>query len=90
MVQPCEENERGAHSEKNARCGQTRKIRRKRPILIWKCACKMDMIEAVLKEDNSHNATTERCRMEEADKQLYRRLQMMGQAREEEEDPCAK
>ena len=24
VVRPCEENERGAHSEKNARCGHTR------------------------------------------------------------------
>ena len=24
VIRPCEENEKGAHSEKNARCGHTR------------------------------------------------------------------
>ena len=28
VVEPCEENERGAHSEKNARCGQMRSVER--------------------------------------------------------------
>ena len=28
MVRPCEENERGAHSEKNARCGHTRETKK--------------------------------------------------------------
>ena len=27
VVRPCEENERGAHSEKNARCGHTRETK---------------------------------------------------------------
>ena len=30
VVRPCEENERGAHSENNARCGHTREKRKKR------------------------------------------------------------
>ena len=29
MVRPCEENERGAHSEKNARCGNTREKKKR-------------------------------------------------------------
>ena len=28
-VRPCEENERGAHSEKNARCGHTREKKKR-------------------------------------------------------------
>ena len=29
MVRPCEENEGGAHSEKNARCGNTREKKKR-------------------------------------------------------------
>ena len=29
VVRPCEENERGAHSEKNARCGHTREKKKR-------------------------------------------------------------
>ena len=43
--------------------------------------CKRDIIEARLKEDNATNG-----RMEEEANQLYRRPQMTGQARDEEED----
>ena len=40
LVQPCDEAKRGAHSEKNARCGRTTVPgkRRRRPILTWKDA----------------------------------------------------
>ena len=51
MVWPCEENERGAHSEKNARCGNTREKKKraakpsifniddpKRHLPYWACA----------------------------------------------------
>ena len=31
VVRPCEENERGAHSEKNARCGHTREKKKRAP-----------------------------------------------------------
>ena len=53
----CEENERGAHSisEKNVRCGHTSEKRRGRPNLRWKDACKRDMTEVGLKEDNTTN-----------------------------------
>ncbi len=58
MVRPCEENESGAHIEKNARCGHTgekkkSKRRRGRPKLRWKDACKRDMTQAGLKEGNA-------------------------------------
>ena len=29
VVRPCEENERGAHSENNARCGHTREKKKR-------------------------------------------------------------
>ena len=44
-----EENERGARSEKNARCGHTGEEKKR------KDACKRDMIEAGLKEENTTN-----------------------------------
>ena len=36
VVRPCDEDERGLHSEKNARYGIPGKIRRGRPHLRWK------------------------------------------------------
>ena len=53
VVRPCEENERGAHSEKNARIPG--EIRRGQPNLRWKDACKRDMTEVGLKEDKTTN-----------------------------------
>ena len=53
VVWPCDEDERGTHSEKNARCRHTRERRRGRPSLRWKDACKRDMTEAELNEDNT-------------------------------------
>ena len=55
MVRPCEENERGAHSEKNARCGHTGERRRGRPNLRWNDSCKRDMTEVGLKDDKITN-----------------------------------
>ena len=57
------------------------KRRRGRPNLRWKFACKRAMTQAGLKEDNATNG-----RMEKEANQLYRRPQMTGQARDEEEE----
>ena len=59
MVQPYDEDERGPHSEKNARCGHTRDRRTVRPNLRWKGACKRDLTEAGLKDDNTTNEVME-------------------------------
>ena len=53
MVLPCEENERGAHSENNARCGHTREKKKRAAKPKWKDACNRDMKEAGSKEDNA-------------------------------------
>ena len=50
------------------------KRRRGRPTLTWKDACKRDMTKVGLKEDNTTNRAA------------YRRPQITGQAREEEEE----
>ena len=56
MVRPCEENDRGAHSEKNAiDVDIPGKRRRGRPNLRRKDACKRDMTQAGLKEENATN-----------------------------------
>ena len=55
MVRPCEENERGAHSEKNARCGHAREKKKRAAKPKWKDAFQRDMTEAELKEDNATN-----------------------------------
>ena len=55
MVRPSEENERGAHSEKNARVDIPGKRRKGRPNLRWKDSCKSHMTEMGLKEDNATN-----------------------------------
>ena len=54
VVRPCEENERGAHSEKNALDIPGERIRGQ-PNLRWKDACKRDMTEAGLREDKKTN-----------------------------------
>ena len=53
-----EENERGAHREKNARCRHTRENKnRAAKIPRWDDACKRDMTQAWLKkEDNATNS----------------------------------
>ena len=56
VVLPCDENERGAHDEKNVRCGHiSGKIRRRRPNLRWKVAFKRVMTALGLKEGNTTN-----------------------------------
>ena len=49
QVRPCVEDERRAHSEKNAHCGNT--LEKKR----WNDAYRRDMTEVVLKGDNTTN-----------------------------------
>ena len=56
------------------------KRRRGRPNLRWKDACKRDMTVSERRQDNKQGS------MEEYDHQLFRRPQMTGQAREEEEE----
>ena len=71
MVRPCEENERGARSEKNVRCGHTREKKKR--------TAKPTM-ERCMKERHDRSGS------ETQDHQLYRRPgQMTGQAREEED-----
>ena len=54
MVRPCDENERGAHSEKNARCGHTKeKKKRAAKPKTERCMLKRCMTEMGLKEDNT-------------------------------------
>ena len=55
MVWPCEEIERGAHSEKNARCGYTREKKKRavKPKIEISDACKRDMTQAGRKEDKA-------------------------------------
>ena len=80
---PCEENERGAHSEeKNARCGHTgeKKVRAAKPKME---RCVPERYDRSGSERGQHN---KHGRMEEEANQLYRRPQMMGQARYEEEE----
>ena len=81
MVRLCEENERGAHSEKNARCGHTveKKKRTAKPTME---RCMQERHDRSGSERGQHD---KQGRMEEEANQLYRLLQMTGQAREEEE-----
>ena len=54
VVRPCTENERGAHTEKNASGGHTREKKKraaKPKIIRRKDACERDMRESGLKED---------------------------------------
>ena len=55
VVRPCEENEKGAHSEKNARGGHASESKTGRSNIIWKDACKRDMTQAELEEDSATN-----------------------------------
>ena len=82
MVRPCEENERGAHSEKNARCGHTRekKARAAKPRMERRMQERHDRGGSERGQENKQGS------MEEYHHQLYRRPKMSGQAREEGED----
>ena len=56
-LKPREENERGAHSEKKMLDVDIPGKRRKgRPNIRWKDACRRDMTEAGLKENNATNS----------------------------------
>ena len=58
------------------------KRRIRRPNLRWKYPCKRDMTQAWLKEDNATNRTEWRNNLN----RLYRRPQMTGQVRDDEEE----
>ena len=75
MVRPCEENEREAPSEKNVRCGHT--VEKK------KRAVKPKM-ERRMQERHDRDGS-ERGQYSKQGS-IYRRPQMMGQTREEEEE----
>ena len=81
MERPCEENERGAQSEKNVRCGHTgeKKKRTAKPTMD---RCRQERHDIRGSERGQHDKQGS---MEEYDHQPYRRPQMTGQAREEEE-----
>ena len=55
MIRPCEENERGAHSEKNARCGHTREKKKRAAKTKMDNACKRYMTEVGLKDNKTTN-----------------------------------
>ena len=58
MVRPCDEDDKGARSQNNVRCGHTRERSRGRPNLGRKTACKRDMTAEGLEEDNiTHRAS---------------------------------
>ena len=75
-----EENKRGAHSEKNARCGHTR-VKKKRAA---KPKMGRRMQERHVRGGSERGQDKKQGSMEEYDHQLYRRPQMTGYAREEE------
>ena len=81
VVRPCEKNERGAHSEKNARCGNTREKKKK--------AAKPKMERRMQERHDSDGSESgqynKQGSMEEYHHQLYRLPQMTGKAREEED-----
>ena len=60
------------------------KRRRGRPNLRWKDTCKRDMTQAGLNEDNATNMTEWRKKL--ISYRTYRRPQMTGQTRDEEEE----
>ena len=80
-MHPCEENERSAHSEKNARCGHTREKKKRAA----KPKMERRMQERHDRGGSERGQYNKQGSMEEYDHQLYRRPQMTGQAREEEE-----
>ena len=82
MVRPCEENERGAHSEKNVRCGHTREKKKR----VAKPKMERRMQERHDKGGSERGQVNKQGSMEEYDHQPYRQPQMTGQAREEEEE----
>ena len=60
-LQSCDEDQRGPHSENNARCGYTSKKKlRGRSNLRWKDACERDMTEAGDERGNTANRAARR------------------------------
>ena len=55
VIRPCDEVERGAHSETNARCGHTREKKKRAAKPTMERWCKRDMTETGLKQQR--NAT---------------------------------
>ena len=53
MVRPCEENERGAHSEKNARCRHTREKKKRAAKPKMANACKKDNTQGRMEEESN-------------------------------------
>ena len=86
MVRPCEENEREAHSEKNARCGNTRENKKRAA----KPTMERRMQERHDRDGSERGQYNKQGSMEEYHHQLYRRPQMTGQAMEEEEEEVTK
>ena len=80
VVRPCEEKVRGAHSEKNARCGNTREKKKRAA----KPKMEIRMQERHDRGGSERGQYSKLGSMKEYDHQLYRRPQMTGQAREEE------
>ena len=82
VVQPCEENERGARSEKNARCGDTRekKKRAAKPKMERRMQERHDTGGSERGQYNKQGS------MEQYHHQLYRRPQVTSQDRGEEEE----
>ena len=82
VAQPCEENERGAHSEKNARCGHTRekKMNAAKPKMERRMQEIHDRGGSERGQDNKQGS------MEEYHHQLYRRPQVTRQDRGEEDE----
>ena len=80
MVRPCEENERGAHSEKNAGCGHTWEKKNKAA----KPKMERRMQERHGRGGSERGHENKQGIMEDYDHQLYRRPQMTGEGREEE------
>ena len=73
VIRRCEDDERGAHSEKNARFGHSREKKQR--------ATKTRYDRGGVEREQSNK----RGRIEEEDNQLYWRPQMTGQVRDYEE-----
>ena len=81
MLRACEENERGAHSDKNASCGNTReeKKREAKPKMERRMQERHDRGGAERGQRNKQGRI-------EDDRQLYMRSQMTGQAMDEDKE----
>ena len=80
VVRQSEENERGAHSEKNARCGHTGGKKNKR---VAKPKIERCLYIREIWQRHGYKRTTQRTG-QNGGSQLYRRPQLSGQARDEE------